>query len=347
MEKLRNFGIFFAGFLSTLLVLWGLAAFTQIPGLSDLRNLWIETAMTTGDHQWLAEMVFPKFVIVNVMDKQINPNVMNDIDLVNPDAVHTLQPGTEGELDEQGNLIVVDDKEQEIRIVKITGSGFVGHMLFVADASRVVVQTTDKPGIRGQFISNLCEAADGIAAINANGFADTEGHGSGGQIIAWTVSEGKEWGRGSKSEYISMGFDEDDRLVVGNLKNFEDYNIRDLVQYQPALIIDGKQVISYKRDGSAGWGLQPRTVVGQTSEGTVILVVVDGRQPGYSLGITMGEISDILFSYGVVNAAACDGGSSSIMYYDDHFMGVPSTPMKDTGRYLPNAIVVKRKEVDD
>jgi exopolysaccharide biosynthesis protein len=346
MEKLRNFGIFFAGFLTTLLVLWGLAAFTKIPGLSDLRNLWIETAMTTGDHQWLAEMVFPKSVITGVMNAQIDPDVLNDINLVNPDAKHTLPPSDAGKLDEQGNLIVVDDKEQEIRIVKITGSGYVGHMIFVTDASRVVVQATDKPGIRGQFIGDLCKAADGIAAVNANGFADPDGHGQGGQIIAWTVSGGEAWGRGSKSEFISMGFDTDNRLVVGNLKDFDDYKIRDLVQYRPALIIDGEQIISYKRDGSAGWGLQPRTVIGQTSDGTVILVVVDGRQVGYSNGITMGEISDILFGYGVINAAACDGGSSSIMYYNDGFMGIPSTPMKDTGRYLPNAIVVKRKDVE-
>jgi hypothetical protein len=73
----------------------------------------------------------------------------------------------------------------------------------------------------------------------------------------------------------------------------------------------------------------------------MVFAVVDGRQPGYSVGITLGDLTDILMSYGVVNAAACDGGSSSILYYDGKIINTPSTPMKTTGRYLPNAVVVK------
>ena len=70
-----------------------------------------------------------------------------------------------------------------------------------------------------------------------------------------------------------------------------------------------------------------------------------GRKAGYSLGITMGDAAELLLKYGVVTAAACDGGSSSVLAYDGAIINKPSTPMV-TGRYLPNAFLVKSKNAD-
>jgi len=142
------------------------------------------------------------------------------------------------------------------------------------------------------------------------------------------------------TDSASAGFTEDDILVVGGIKDPEAYAIRDMIQWGPALIADGVKLVS----GSAGWGLHPRTAIGQRTDGSVLLAVVDGRQPLYSIGITVGELSDILYDYGCVNASLCDGGSSSCMWYGGSLIGTPSTPMKETGRYLPNAIVVLKKQ---
>jgi exopolysaccharide biosynthesis protein len=175
--------------------------------------------------------------------------------------------------------------------------------------------------------------------MNGNGFDDPEGHGRGGVITGWSVSDGKIWGQGSMSEYASVGLNDQDVLMVGVIKDFKKHNIRDLAQYGPTLIIDGKKMIK----GSGGWGLQPRSAIGQREDGAILLATFDGRQPGHSLGITAGEVADILFQYGCLNAGLCDGGSSSIMMYEGEVLGKPSTPMKDTGRYLPNAFLVLRK----
>ena len=100
-------------------------------------------------------------------------------------------------------------------------------------------------------------------------------------------------------------------------------------------------------EGSAGWGIQPRTIIAQREDGVVMFLVVDGRKPGYSIGITIGEAAEILLKYGAVTAAACDGGSSSVMAYDNAIVNIPSTPMT-TGRYLPNALLVsKRTDTDN
>lgn len=48
--------------------------------------------------------------------------------------------------------------------------------------------------------------------------------------------------------------------------------------------------------------MQPRTAIGQTESGSILLLVVDGRAPGYSIGCTVGDCADILARYGAVQA---------------------------------------------
>jgi hypothetical protein len=57
----------------------------------------------------------------------------------------------------------------------------------------------------------------------------------------------------------------------------------------------------------------PRTAVGFDSLGRLHLVVVDGKQPRYSLGLTLPELADGLIALGVTDAVALDGGGSSTL----------------------------------
>ena len=61
--------------------------------------------------------------------------------------------------------------------------------------------------------------------------------------------------------------------------------------------------------------LEPRTAIGTNANGRwMILIVVDGRQPGYSEGCTLYELAEMLIKYGGVhNAINLDGGGSSAM----------------------------------
>ncbi|MEK4359797.1 phosphodiester glycosidase family protein [Paenibacillus sp. FSL M7-1455] len=55
----------------------------------------------------------------------------------------------------------------------------------------------------------------------------------------------------------------------------------------------------------------PRTAVGTKADGSVVLLEIDGRQPGFSEGVTLAELAQILKDMGVVNALNLDGGGSS------------------------------------
>jgi exopolysaccharide biosynthesis protein len=68
----------------------------------------------------------------------------------------------------------------------------------------------------------------------------------------------------------------------------------------------------------------PRTAVGVKSDGRVILLVVDGRQPGYSTGFTGKELAQYLVQNGVKDAAMLDGGASSQIFVNGSLKSRPS-----------------------
>src|SRR5439155_2774814 len=68
----------------------------------------------------------------------------------------------------------------------------------------------------------------------------------------------------------------------------------------------------------------PRSAVGQLKDGGIILVAVDGRQPGWSVGMTNYELAQTLVRLGAVTAMALDGGGSTEMAFDGTLLNRPS-----------------------
>lgn len=86
----------------------------------------------------------------------------------------------------------------------------------------------------------------------------------------------------------------------------------------------------------------PRTAVGIKSDGhTMVLVVADGRQPGYSDGFTASELADFLLEQGVHDAAMLDGGASSEMIVEGEIVNRPSFMGRE--RKIAGALVVSYK----
>ena len=68
----------------------------------------------------------------------------------------------------------------------------------------------------------------------------------------------------------------------------------------------------------------PRTGLGQLADGRIILVAVDGRQPGYSVGMTNFELAQAMVRLGAVTAMALDGGGSTTMAFNGTLLNRPS-----------------------
>jgi phosphodiester glycosidase len=70
----------------------------------------------------------------------------------------------------------------------------------------------------------------------------------------------------------------------------------------------------------------PRTAVGQLGDGRVLMIVVDGRRPGYSVGMTNFELAQTLVRLGAVTGSAFDGGGSTTLAFDGKLLNRPSDP---------------------
>jgi hypothetical protein len=80
------------------------------------------------------------------------------------------------------------------------------------------------------------------------------------------------------------------------------------------LLVDEGGVVDDIQDNK----LHPRTAVGVNRAGTrLIIVVIDGRQPGYSDGVTLTELAAIMVEQGAHRATDLDGGGSSTLVMAD------------------------------
>ena len=71
-------------------------------------------------------------------------------------------------------------------------------------------------------------------------------------------------------------------------------------------------------------GRQPRTLAGVRADGTLLLVTVDGRAPGWSAGMTLPEAARLMRSLGARDALNLDGGGSSTMTVRGEVVNRPS-----------------------
>jgi len=299
-----------------ILILTSICAIFYIPlkPLQDIRDLYIATAMTTYTHQWLATTFFSEDTINKVMDE----NVPDDFEI-------------------NSNTINFYVEQDTIEMIDIKGSNYTGKLLKISNPSKVKLAISKNYGTRGQFLQELVEGHGAVAGINGSGFVDENGKGKAAYPVGILIKDGEILYDPGYSKYDIVGFDNKDNLVVGTYTKDEikELNIRDAVEPFYKLTVNGKDRI---KSGNGGYGLHPRTAIGQTSTGTVLMLVIDGRQL-HSIGATMKDCQDILKSYGAINSAALDGGSSSIMYYDNKIQTKPSNGTS-YGRYLPSAFVV-------
>ena len=87
----------------------------------------------------------------------------------------------------------------------------------------------------------------------------------------------------------------------------------------------------------------PRTAIGQREDGTVLLLVTDGRGISGHLGATASDLIDVMSKNGAVNAANIDGGSSSSMYYKGEYLMTSVTLYYSNSSWrLPDAFIITK-----
>ena len=236
------------------------------------------------------------------------------------------------------------DADSGVELIAITRGTAKGKLLIVHDPSRVILGVSSEEfdaSVPGLQLTELVAKYGGVAGTNAGGFNDENGRGNGGVPQGLVISGGALLSTGYDGElYNVVGFDADHILHVGTMTADEalEQNITDAVSFRThdglasALIINGEV-----QSRNLGGGVNPRTAIGQCSDGSVLLLVLDGRSIN-TLGATMQDVADIMLEYGAVNAGNLDGGSSSVMVYGGEIINNCASV---TGpRNIPTAFIV-------
>ena len=117
-------------------------------------------------------------------------------------------------------------------------------------------------------------------------------------------------------------------------------NVKHIISGGPYLVKNNEVFVDMTAEklGAIG-GKNPRSAIGYTAGGNLILVAVDGRE-GHSVGMTLMQLARFMKSIGCIQAMNLDGGGSTVMYVNGE---VVNSPQQKGGIPISNAIVLKEK----
>ena len=260
--------------------------------------------------------------------------------LFNEDELQSIL-GTVGVVKSQDLFKFNAREDKSLNLEKIQSARYVGYILEIPDPRRIEVGTAANIQEKGDTTSNIAKMNNAVAAINGGGFHDPNGTGTGRLPYGFILHDGeyvigKDVGPEEAVDFV--GFSKSGNLIAGNYDKTQlgDMKAMEGITFGPPLIVDGKKMIT---EGDGGWGVGPRTAIGQKKDGTVLFLVIDGRQPGYSLGATLRDGQDILYEKGCYIAANLDGGSSSTLYLNGKVVNKPADLLGE--RMIPTAFIVK------
>lgn len=323
---------------SILDVLAIICLFLMYGPISYFRNLWVTSAMTTMNHRYLAYIFFNQEQIDNIMANNIIIEVEGNTNKEEITFEDPVEEQVEYSSIYEEQVLKKDEGNDLYKVIDIEGNGYKGHLLVVYDASKVqLAQITNYK--YGQTIEQFVKKNNAVAGINAGGFnySDYRGYSPTGTVIIdgqIVFNNGPTgWGGGI------VGFTDDNVLVLTKASANEalEMGIRDAVSFGPFLIVNG---VASEFKGNGGYGIAPRTAIGQRKDGIVLMLVIDGRRAGHSLGIDMVELTNIMLNYGAYNASNLDGGGSSTIVVEGETLSVAGGYGYTGDRYLPNSWLV-------
>ena len=318
----RFLGVFFITFLFLFLTLFITIKLICSDISIEAKELFGSTILETGQMKFLASMFLSDEEIQSLISKNAVQAMTTEVDtsLINTEKS---TPEDLSGFDSNG-----------IKLEEISGNTFYAKMLIIKNPSQVKIATTYPWGEYGVELDKLVKNSNSVAGVNG-GLYYSYGN-KGGKPLGAVVCEGKI--QYNKPEGLAglhiIGFDESNILRIIDIsgksathveKIIKDEKIRDAVTFQEEnsdannhfvkLIVNGEE----RKVSGSGSGANPRTAIGQKSDGTVLLLVTDGRGASGHLGATASDLIRIMKKYGAVNAANLDGGSSSTMYYNDKY----------------------------
>ncbi|MBQ7932498.1 MAG: phosphodiester glycosidase family protein, partial [Clostridia bacterium] len=195
----------------------------------------------------------------------------------------------------------------------------------------------------GENVMTMTKNAGAVAGINGGGFQDGANYDSNGGTPAGLLIEDSKIVYPLEIDdtvYNMIGINDGGALVLRHCTAqwALDNNIVSAVSFAPFLVVNGEGLI---KTGSGGWGIAPRTAIGQRETGEFLFLVIDGRQADWSIGCDLDVLQEVMLEEKAYNAAMLDGGSSTAMVYAGEYINRPSLGHE---RWINNSFVVMPSE---
>lgn len=272
------------------------------------------------------------------LDRYVVDHVeISDVSAYEAAQTGTVLSGSSGSSGSSADAVVTDttyeSDDASITISTVTtGTGDDTVTYYVADVVLSDATVLRSAFAQDAFGENITEDTSDIAADNGAVFAingDYYGFRSTGIVIRNGVvyrdegaREGLAFYRDGHVEVYDETATTADQLLADGVWN--------TLSFGPALLEDG-QVVDGIEDVEVDTNLgnhsiqgdQPRTAVGVIDDNHLVFVVVDGRSPGYSAGVDMTELAQIMQDLGATTAYNLDGGGSSTMVFDGELVNDP------------------------
>ena len=211
---------------------------------------------------------------------------------------------------------------------------------------RTAIAGTKLSSSRANLITTLCENYNGIVAMNGDYYSDPDAGRTGGVI----VRQGQVYREKVSNSYDMLVIDElGDFHILSRGKESQqnqldaiksNHTIINSFYFGPGLVIDGVKQEPPDDYKFAPYAKNPRAGIAQIDVLTYALVVVNGRDPGVSEGVTMDEFATIMNDIGAKQAYNLDGGNSATLAFRGEVFNVKPNKERAVGDiiYFASAI---------
>ena len=310
-----------------------LVCFTVVYGPFEyIREWYVMTAVTSGKHKYLAYIFYNDKTIADVMNRN---RIIYSGETTNPDLINVVDnPNTGVYANAYEKQVLEHDPDATYKNFVIDENGIYGWVTVIYQPQRLRLVITNTT--QGEYITEFADRFDAEVAINGGGFNLTSNYtryNMGSLIVDGQIYKDE----GGQEMLVCM--DNDGRLLLLNtsIQEAATHNLKWALQFYPFFIVNG--VKTQYGEGSNPGGLQPRTAIGQRSDGIVLLLTIEGRGANGSKGANFREMTELFERYGCVNAANLDGGGSTMLAINGELMNEPISYQGAGERHIYNAIV--------
>lgn len=143
-----------------------------------------------------------------------------------------------------------------------------------------------------------------------------------------------------KALLASLALGDQLEIKIALTPDWQQAGIEQIIGGGPRLVRDGQIEITGEAElfrPDITQGRAPRTALGITEDGKLLLVTVNGRQPNISVGMSLVELANLLLELGAVQAMNLDGGGSTTMVIRNLVLNLPSDGKE---RPVSNSIII-------